>query len=532
MFGFLRRSNKMKREIIVNAESLETRVAILENGKLEEFQVEHPTEERIVGGIYKGRIQNLEHDLQAAFVDIGLKKNAFLHYWDMIPDEEAHMEIEEEESRRRPSRRNRYTNEEIQKRFPPGSEIVVQVTKGPIGTKGPRVTSNLSIPGRYLVMAPGSSLKGVSRKITESDERNRLKKILDKLEVPPGMGLIVRTAGEGTAKKGFIRDLEQLVAVWADLQKSIRELPAPCCVYEEPCLEERVVRDWLTEDVDRIVIDDRKKYEHLREVAGRISRRSRSCIHLYEGEMPVFDHYEVERQLEEAFRRKVNLKSGGCVIFDETEALIAVDVNTGKHKGRTGSQEDAILDVNTEAVEEVARQLRLRNIGGLVVIDLIDMKSRKSRMAVYKVLRAALKRDKARTNVLQISELGLLEMTRQRAEESLLSSMYVDCPYCAGHGSVKSPLGMSVDIQRQVSAIMRKQRRSGEVHDLLVTVHPSVLERLRREDEQILIALEAKYTGHLSFRADPAKHMEFFSIADRRTGEVLYSSSDSKGNER
>jgi ribonuclease G len=240
----------------------------------------------------------------------------------------------------------------------------------------------------------------------------------------------------------------------------------------------------------------------------------------------------VERQLEEAFRRKVNLKSGGCVIFDETEALIAVDVNTGKHKGRTGSQEDSILEVNTEAVEEVARQLRLRNIGGLVVIDLIDMKSRKSRLQVYKTLRAALKRDKARTNVMQISELGLLEMTRQRAEESLLSSMYVDCPYCRGHGSVKSPLGMSVDIQRHVSAIMRKQQRSGKAQDLQVTLHPSVLDRLRREDEQVLIELESKHAGHLSFRSDPAKHMEFFSIADRNSGEVLYSSVDNKGSER
>jgi ribonuclease G len=531
MFGFLRR-NKMKREIIINAESLETRVAILENGRLEEFQIEHPTQERIVGGIYKGRVQNLEHDLQAAFVDIGLKKNAFLHYWDMIPDEEFHLEMEEDEPRRRPSRRSRYTNQEIEKRFPPGSEIVVQVSKGPIGTKGPRVTANLSIPGRFLVMVPGSSLKGVSRKITDGDERTRLKKVVDRMHVPEGIGLIVRTAGSGARRRNFVRDLSALVTVWEDLQRAIQERPAPCCVYEEPSLEERVVRDWLTEEVDRIVMDDRPKYERLREVAGRISRRSRSCIHLYEGEMPIFDHYDVERQLDEAFQRKVNLKSGGYVVFDETEALIAVDVNTGRHKGKTGSQEDAILQVNNEAVEEVARQLRLRNIGGLVVIDLIDMKSRKHRTVVYKTLRAALKRDKARTNVLQISDLGLLEMTRQRAEESVLSTLYVNCPYCRGHGNVKSPLGMSVDIQRQISAIMRKQRRSGAPHDLLVTVHPAVLDRLRREDEQFLLDLETKYEGRLSFRSDPTKHMECFFITDQRSGEVVYSSMDTKGWDR
>jgi ribonuclease G len=531
MFGFLRR-NKMKREIIVNAESLETRVAVLENGRLEEFQVEHPTEERIVGGVYKGRIQNLEHDLQAAFVDIGLRKNAFLHYWDMIPDDDYQLDMEEEEARRRPSRRSRYNNAEIEKRFPPGSEIVVQVTKGPIGTKGPRVTANLSIPGRFLVMAPGSSLRGVSRKISDGDERSRLKKIVERLQAPQGMGLIVRTAGQSARKRSFVRDLAALVNVWQDLQDGIRDKPAPCCVYDEPSLAERVVRDWLSEDVDRIVIDDRPKYDHLREVAGRISRRSKSCIHIYEGELPIFDHYDVERQLDEAFQRKVNLKGGGYIVFDETEAMIAVDVNTGRHKGKTGSQEDAILEVNTEAVEEVARQLRLRNIGGLVVIDLIDMKSRKHRSAVFKSLKAALKRDKARTNVLPISDLGLLEMTRQRAEESVLSAMYINCPYCRGHGTVKAPLVMSVDIQRQVSAIMRKQRRSGAAQDLQVTVHPAVLDRLRREDEKILMELEQKYGRKLSFRSDPTKHMEYFAIGDPGTGEVLYSSMDSKGWDR
>jgi ribonuclease G len=532
MFGFLLRRNRVKREIIINAESLETRVALLENGRLEEFQVEHPTQERIVGGIYKGRVQNLEHDLQAAFVDIGLKKNAFLHYWDMIPDEEFHLDMEEEEPRRRPPRRGRYTNQEIERRYPPGSDIVVQVTKGPIGTKGPRVTANLSIPGRYLVMVPGSTVKGVSRKITDGAERERLKKLLNRVHPPEGIGLIVRTAGSGARLRNVVRDLASLVTIWQDLRKGMEDNPAPCCLYSEPSLEERAVRDWLTEDIDRIVIDDRRKYDLLREVAGRVSRRSRSRIHLYEGDLPIFDHYDIERQLDEAFQRKVNLKSGGYIVFDETEALIAVDVNTGRHKGKTGSQEDAILEVNLEAVAEVARQLRLRNIGGLVIIDLIDMKSRKHRTAVYKALKAEMKRDKARTNLLPISELGLLEMTRQRAEESVLSSLYVNCPYCHGHGTVKSPLGMSVDIQRQVSAIMRKQRRSGAAYDLQVTVHPAVLDRLRREDEQFLLDLEAKYAGKLSFRSDPTKHMECFIVANRQTGEALYSSADGKGWDR
>ena len=526
MFGWLRR-NKMKREIIVNAEKLETRVAVLENGRLEEFQVEHPTEERIVGSVYKGRIQNLEHDLQAAFVDIGLKKNAFLHYWDMVPDDESRLEEEEESGRRgrRSGRKRRPTNEEINKEFPPGSEIVVQVTKGPIGTKGPRVTASISIPGRYLVMMPGSKLKGVSRKIADDKERQRLRKLLDRLEWPQNIGLIVRTAGEGASRRNFVRDLAGLLASWQEVQQAIQERQAPCCVYQEPDLVERVVRDWVTEDVDRIIIDSAEQYERIREVAGRISRRVRFRIQQYEGQLPIFDHSDIERQIEDAFRRKVNLKSGGYIILDETEALISIDVNTGKYKG-SGSQEDAILQVNTDAVEEVARQLRLRNIGGLVVIDLIDMKSKKNQNAVYRTMKTALKRDRARTNVLAISELGLMEMTRQRVEESLLSSMFVDCPYCRGRGNVKSSLGMSVDIQRQLAALIRKDLQSRTSHDYQVVVHPTVLERLRSEDEQFLLDLEGQFEGHLSFRSDPSRHIEFFEIKDANSGEVMYSTAD------
>lgn len=526
IFSLLRR-NRTKREIIVNAESLETRVAVLENGRLEEFQMEHPTQERIVGGVFKGRIQNLEHELQAAFVDIGLKKNAFLHYWDMTPDDDL-FDLDEAERTRRSSRKKRFSNAEIEKLFPEGSSIVVQVTKGAIGSKGPRVTTNLSIPGRYLVMMPGAKLKGVSRKIDKPDERERLKKILERLPIPSDIGLIVRTAGEGARRSSFGRDLMQLVQTWQDIKEAIRDTPAPCCIYQEPDLAERVVRDWLTEDVDRITIDNREKYDRIREVAGRISRRSRSCIHLYEGELPVFDHYEVERQLDEAFRRKVNLKSGGCIVIDETEAMIAIDVNTGRHKGKNGSQEQAILEVNTEAVEEVARQLRLRNIGGLVVLDLIDMKSKKHRGQIYRTFKEALKRDRARTNVLPISDLGLLEMTRQRVEESIQSQMFIDCPYCKGHGSVRSPLNMSVDIQRQIAALMRRRKKSEEQVGLQVVVHPTVLDRLRREDEQFLIDLQHRYDGQLSFKSDPTKHMEYFSVLNEKSGEVLYSNKGDK----
>lgn len=521
MFEWLRK-DRIKREIIINSESLETRVAVLENGVLEEFQVEHPTQQRIVGNIYKGKIQNLEHDLQAAFVNIGMKKNAFLHYWDMTPDSASTLAIEEEGRNGRTPRRKRWSNEEIERRFPVGSNIVVQITKGPIGTKGPRATASLSIPGRYLVLVPGSKLSGVSRKIEDTSERKRIKKVLARLPLPPNTGLIVRTAAADARKRSFARDLRGLTVTWQELQRTISEKPAPCCLYQEPDLVERVVRDWLTEDVDRITIDSREKFEKIREVVAKISRTTRSRIHLYEGELPIFDYHDVERLLEEAFRRKVMLKSGGYIIFDETEALVAVDVNTGRHKGK-GSQEETILEVNTEAVEEVARQLRLRNVGGLVVIDLIDMKPKRHQHSVYRTLETALKCDRARTHILPISELGILEMTRQRVEESILSSMYVDCPYCKGRGNVKSPLGMSVEIQRQISAVMRKYSKSSPSLNLQVIVHPMVLERLRREDEEFLLELEAKFKGQLSFKSAPGRHVEYFSINDAATGKELYS---------
>jgi ribonuclease G len=522
MLAWLKKKGS-KIEIIINSESLETRVAVLEGGKVEEFLVEHPTEDRIVGSIFKGRIQNLEHDLQAAFVDIGMKKNAFLHYWDMIPDEDALKEMTNSSNkRRRTPRRKRYTNEEIEKRFAPGADIVVQVTKGAIGNKGPRVSANLSIPGRHLVMMPGSKLKGVSKKIHDSKERERLKKIVAQLQIPAKVGVIVRTAGSGARKKSFMADLRGLIAIWEELKEAIATKKGPCCIYEEPGLVERIVRDWLTEDVDKIIVDSEDQYNIIRNIASRISRRARSRIQLYKGDLPIFAHYGVDKQVEAAFRRRVMLPSGGHIVIDETEALIAIDVNSGRHKG-SGSQEQAILEVNSQAIEEVARQLRLRNIGGLVVIDLIDMRMRKHQNTIYRAMKAALKRDRARVNVLQISELGLMEMTRQRVEESILSSMVVDCPYCHGRGTVKSPLSMSVDIQRQIAALMRRRTSNGKSLNLEVVIHPTVLSRMQKEDEKFLIDLESTFEGHLTLKSDPNKHMEYFLIKDAETGDALYS---------
>ena len=539
------RKPKFKREIIVNVERLETRVAVLENGKLEEYLVEHPEDERLVGSVFKGRIQNLEHDLQAAFVDIGLSKNAFLHYWDMSPDVDAFLDDDEEAQKggNRPNgkggknvkrgakgRSGRLTNEEIEKKFPKGSEIIVQVTKGPISTKGPRVTANLSIPGRYLVMMPGEKLRGVSRKIGDAKERDRLKKILDRLLLPEDVGVIVRTVGAGASPKAFARDLRNLLESWSELKGNVKNLRTPCCVYQEPGLVERVVRDWLTEDIDAVVIDNEASFEAMKALTAKISRRAQKKLKRYDGAKNIFDHYGIERQLEEAFRRQVPLKGGGYLVIDETEALIAVDVNTGHHKSKDGkgSQEDAILEVNLEAVEEVARQLRLRNIGGLVILDLIDMKSRKHQKQVEKALKTALKRDRARTNVLAISELGLLEMSRQRQEESLLSQMASTCPICGGHGLVKSPLAISIELQRHLTTLLKKADEEKRPFVPKIVISPAVMQRLRTEDAQILAELQASFNTKLTFVAELHRHPESYAILDAESGQVLYSSGGTK----
>ena len=517
----IRPERTINKEIVINAESLETRVAILEDGKLEEFNIERTNDERLVGSIFKGKVKNLEDGLKAAFVDIGFEKNAFLHYWDIVPSSfDSGVEIVERDNKRRD--KPRITQRDIPRLYPAGSEIICQVTKGPIGTKGPRVTTNLSLPGRYLVLLPNSDQSGISRKIENLEERQRLKKILRSLTIPDGMGVVMRTAGEGKQARYFVRDLALLLEQWKEIQARIAKQPSTTCVFEEPDLIGRTVRDFLTEDVERIVVDSQPAYEHVREMIGKVSRRSVSKVKHYSDSQPVFDRFNITRQLESAFSRQVHLKSGGYIVVDETEALVAIDVNTGRHKGGK-DQESTILNVNLEAAEEICRQLRLRNMGGLIVLDFIDMKSRRDQMSVYQRIRDGLRRDKAKTHILPISQLGLMEMTRQRHTESVHASVYDDCPYCKGRGVVKSALTMSVEIQRKLSEILKKRTRDESDFQLRIVVHPTVLDRLRTEDEKLLIEMEKRYFGKLSFRADPAMHAEQFKIVNVTTNDELAS---------
>ena len=512
---------RIHKEVIINAETLETRVAVTEDGKLEEFNIERTTEERLVGSIFKGKVRNLEDGLKAAFVDIGFEKNAFLHYWDIVPNQfDSGVEIVEREGRR--AQKPKITQKDIPRLYSPGSDIIVQVTKGPIGTKGPRVTTNIVLPGRFLVLLPNSDQSGISRKIENQEERKRLKKILRELHIPDGMGVIMRTAGEGQQLRYFVRDLALLLEEWNQISEKIKKQPMATCVFQEPDLIERTVRDFLTEDVERIVVDNNKAYERMREMISKISKRSASKIKFYTEAQPVFDRFGVSKQLENAFSRQVNLKSGGAIVIDETEALVAIDVNTGRHKGGK-DQEAVILKVNLEAAEEICRQLRLRNMGGLIVLDFIDMKSGRDRQQVHNRMRDGLRRDKAKTHILPISQLGLMEMTRQRHSESVRSAVYDDCPYCKGRGKVKSTVTMSVEIQRKLQEILKKRTRDESDFQLRIVVHPTVLERLRTEDEKHLIEMEKRYFGKLSFRADTGMHAEQFKIVNVENGEELAS---------
>ncbi len=510
------------RELIINSEPLEKRVALLSDGILDKFEIERESDDRMVGGIFKGRVKNLDPGLKAAFVDIGFTKNAFLHYWDILPAAaDSSVEVVRINKSSKQQDRAKVTLKDIPGLYPPGTEIVVQVTKGPIGTKGPRTTTNLSLAGRFLVLMPYSDQCGISRKIEDPKERQRLKKMLQELTIPEGMGVIVRTAGEGKKARYFVRDLHILLKKWEEISRRMESDRPPACLYQEPDIVERTVRDFLTEDVDRVLIDNKEDFERVQEIVGLISKRSRSKIHHYNDSIPIFERFNIERQIEQTFNRHVQLPSGGQIVIDETEALVAIDVNTGSHKAKSGEEKNTIFQVNLEAATEIARQIRLRNMGGLIIMDFIDMKERRHRNQVFDRMVDAMADDKAKNHILPISTLGIMQMTRQRQQESLASNLYTDCPYCRGRGIVKSATTMSVELQRRLGSIVRRLqlRHPGKEFSLRVLVHPSVLERLKIEDADLLVRMEKNYGVKLSFRADAAYHVENYKVINANSGE-------------
>jgi len=509
------------RELVINAETLEKRVALLTNGVLDKFEIEHKGENRMVGAIFKGRVQNLEGGLKAAFVDIGQPKNAFLHYWDMLPaanDSQVEF-IRDNESAEQKQRMARYQAKDIPQLFPAGSDIVIQVVKDQIGTKGPRSTTNIALPGRYLVLMPSSGACGVSRKIEDPKERERLKDILRSLTIPEGMGVIIRTAGEGKQARWFVRDLHMLLKRWQGIVEKINAPDRrPVLLYQEPGLIERTVRDFLTEEVDRILVDNPEDFKLVQDLVGEVSPRSRSRVELYADPIPVFERYNIERQIEQLFQRRVPLPSGGEIVIDETEALTAIDVNTGGHRGKDGAKDgNFITQANLEAVTEAARQIKLRNLGGLIMIDTIDMKNPKDRKKVFDTLRDAMEDDRAKHQILPISALGVLQMTRQRHTESNTTSMYTACPHCQGRGIVKNPRTVSVEIQRKLLSVIRRLRESVGAEkeiEINILLHPVNLERIITEDCEFFRDLMKSCKVRLGTKPDPTYSIEAFKLFD------------------
>ncbi len=525
----LKREERPFRELIINSEPLEKRVALLSEGVLEKFEVERAGEERMVGAVFKGKIQNLEPGLKAAFVDINQPKNAFLHYWDILPsanDSSIEFVRDTRSEGQKQRQKDKVSLKDIPKLYPIGTDIVVQITKGQIGSKGPRTTTNIALPGRFIVLMPYSGQCGISRKIEDKKERERLKKIIRSLTIPEGMGIVIRTAGEGKKIRYFVRDLHLLLQTWGEIQRKMEASRGPTMLYQEPDIIERTVRDFLTEDIDRVLIDSEDDQKRMMATVAKISSRSRNKIAAFKDDIPIFERYNIERQIEQTFQRRVPLPSGGEIVIEETEALTAIDVNTGSHKGTSKDGKDFIVQANLEAASESARQIRLRNIGGLIILDFIDMKNPKDRKAVYNRMRKEMELDKARSHVLPISQLGIMQMTRQRHSESNISGIYSPCPYCSGRGIVKGSRTMSVEIQRRLVSVIRHLRHvhPETAHDpvgLRVLLHPVNLERLRSEDERHLIDIEQAYNLKLSFRADPAYHVENFKIINVESGEEM-----------
>jgi ribonuclease G len=495
----------MKQEIFINSTPQESRVAIMEDGLLAEFLIERKEEMGIAGNIYKGKVVRVLPGMQAAFVDIGMDKAGFLHASDFfeVPEDVQLIaaaaegeEVEEEETPKRPPPHRRMP---LEKRLSRNDDILVQVAKDPLGTKGARVTSHISLPGRYMVFMPGTNHIGISRRIESEEERKRLKEIAQNLGTAHG-GFILRTACEGRSNREIQRDLAFLARLWKGIQKKAASATAPALIHQDLDAITRTLRDFFNPDTEQVVIDSPKDYKRIVDFVRHFMPRLKPRIVLYEDEEPLFDRHGIEDKIAKALERRVWLRSGGYIIIERTEALTAIDVNTGRFVGKR-SQEETILKTNMEAVQEVVRQLRLRNVGGIIIIDFIDMEKEVNRKKVYDALKEALKKDKARTNILKISELGLIEMTRQRTRESLENQLLAPCPHCDGRGRVKSPVTVAYDILRAI-----KKQRTGIENgkNVIVRMHPDIanflyddrsksLENLENEiDHKVIIKVSAE----------------------------------------
>jgi ribonuclease G len=451
-----------------------------------EYRVER--EERVVGSIFKGIVQNVLPGMDAAFVDIGLERNAFLYVGDILPDDRS-------DNSPASMRRSELRRRKIKELIKPGQELMVQVTKAPRGTKGARVTTRISLPGRYLVLMPEGGSVGVSRKIEDRKERDRLNRIGAKI-LPEGFGLILRTECETRSQAELHADVQVLKQLWAQVMESAKRLRAPAVVHRDQTLLYRTIRDVFGDEIDRLVIDDPEEYEKVSMVAGMAAPKLMEKIELYDQEEPIFDHFGIEDDLDRLLEHKVFLKSGGSLVIDETEALTAIDINTGKQVGNK-SLSDTILKANLEASEEVCRQLRLRDMGGIIVIDFIDMESASDKKTLLDHFEKTLGKDRARTRVGRVSSLGLVEITRKRTGESVTEAITKLCPMCDGRGRIASFDTVALWIERDLS---RKLNEGGDA--FLVECHPAVVETLIGADGEEIEVLEHELKRGLYIRAN------------------------------
>ncbi len=506
-------SATISNEIIINAEEGETRVAILENGILAELHIERESDRSVAGTVAMGRVTRVLPGMQAAFVDIGLEKAGFLYVGDYLDEtgKLGNTSPADEPSR---SRRGRNGGNRQAPRMPrietilrEGQEIVVQVAKEPIGTKGARITSHVSIPGRHIVLTPWAKRVGVSRRIESDRERRRLRDLVTQVR-PPDLGFIIRTAGEGARDADLQADVGYLASVWDDIKKRKETAQAPAVLMTELSLPLRVIRDVANPRTKRIVIDNEEVYEEMKSFLSRFVADPKPNLEHYRKAAPIFDDFDIEQCIDDNLGRKVWLKSGGHLVVDQSEALTAIDVNTGRFVGKR-DLEETVLKTNLEAVKEVVYQLRFRNIGGLIIIDLIDMESAENREKVYRALKTLLRQDKARTNILKISELGLVEMTRKRTRENLVQQLCEPCGYCEGRGYILSSESVAYKVLREI----RKDLPRFCGREIAVAVNGQVAEMLLGPARSALRALSADLGREIEVRARPGLHREQFEVS-------------------
>ncbi len=510
----------MKKEMLINAsQTEECRIAIVEDGLLEELYVERASQDNYVGNVYKGKVVNLEPTIQAVFVDFGVGRNGFLHISDVEPryfkqggyDPDEMLRKEKELWRKsRGSHNGGFRPRDkppIQEIFQRGDEVLVQVIKEGIGNKGPTLSTYISIPGRYLVLMPALGRVGVSRKIEDEVERKRLKEILHELDPPKGLGFIVRTAGAGRTRRELSRDLAYLLRLWRIIVKRVQTIPAPIDIYEESDMIIRTIRDILTADIDQIVIDSPEAYERAKEFLRLVMPRNSNKLQLYAGKDPLFHQHKVEQEIAKIHARVVPLPNGGSIVIDQTEALVAIDVNSGNFRTDDSAEESAYR-LNIAAAKEISRQLRLRDLGGVIVNDFIDMRREKHRRGVERTLRDAMKRDRARTKILRTSPFGLIEMTRQRIKSGLKRSFYKECPCCYGRGSVKTPESMALDVIR----ILMLASEISNCVKVSVRVNDQVASFLNNQKRKDLALLEQKGKFEIAILGSEMLFPEFLDI--------------------